>query len=304
VDNNLIIKTKGREVFKDINEYPFASYSLDLLVGDGDYLITGDTKRFEGKSASIITSRGCPYRCEFCVSSKMFHQVRARSVENVVDELEYLQDRGYKNIYFLDDTFNLNPKRAKSLCKAIIDRNLNIEWITMCRADVPDRELYELMSRAGCAEIAFGIESADPEVLGRMNKETNLEEIEEVIQLVKDSGVSVKYFLMVGNPGETLESSLLTARFLEKTKPDKVRIGKTIPYPGSKLYEDHEISVLPGVGYEYYFYAPPPSHPYAPYFPESSPPLRGITYTPTMSPKEIEFARRLLIETHLGYGGE
>lgn len=225
--------------------------------------------------------------------------LRQRSPENVVGEMELLNNEyGIQNFYFLDDTFNNDPARVQRICELIISRSLAIEWVAMGRTDTLDSEMYRIMRRAGCVEVALGVESLDPAVRNAMGKDSSTEDVEAVTREIRGAGIDVKWYLMVGSPSpETIQSSILTARGLERLKPDKIRVLKTIPYPGSAFAHNPTLHVLPEFRdrWEHYWANNMPSDPFGE--------LTGITYTDNMDVHDIEKARQLLIDTHLSYGG-
>ncbi len=123
-----------------------------------------------------------------------------------------------------------------------------------------------------------------------------MDNVTEINREVKDAGISSKFYLMAGNPGETPKSSEMTAEYLEKTHPDKIRVSRAIPFPGAPFLNDIEVVSPYDKQYEHWWAFPPPSNPFGP--------LLNLTRTSLMSPEQIEEARQLLIKTHLAYGGK
>lgn len=293
-----IVFTRPRIPVVPLSQYPWASKGLEFLIGQtAGYTVFGDTKKFTSRPGTIITSRGCPFSCANCGSKQMFPNVRNRLPSDVVGEIKYLHDRhGVKNFYFADDTINQNAERLREISRLLIQESLPIEWVGMARTDTLDEKLYKVAAKSGCVELAFGVESADEEVLEALGKKSGMQNVTDITQMVRDAGISVKYYLMVGNPQETMHSSETTAEYLEATHPDKIRVARAIPYPGTPFLRDIEVVSPYDKKYEDWWAFPPPSDPFGP--------LLEMTRTSLMSPEDIEAARQLLIKTHLGYGGE
>jgi len=296
-----LIKTPLRLPKEPLDKYPAAAKARKFLIEqDARYQTYGGTKIYDTSPGSLATQRGCKFNCRFCGSRRMYPMgVRQRSMENVVDEIQFLnQEYHVQNFYFLDDTLNNDPQRVTELSNLILTRQLNIEWVGMGRTDVLDKDMYRIMRRAGCVEIAFGVESLDPAVRRAMGKGSNVDDVASVTKMVQQAGIEAKWYLMVGSPSpETLASSVITARGLEEMRPNKIRVFKTIPYPGSTYFKSSSLHVLPEYQgkWEYWWSNNQPKNPYGD--------LTGITYTDSMSAECIEKARQMLFTAHLNYGG-
>lgn len=293
-----IIFTKPRIPVVPLARYPWASKGLEFLIGQNvNYRVFGGTQRFDSRPGTIITSRGCQFSCANCGSKQMFSNVRNRPPSDVVGEIRFLHDRyGVKNFYFADDTINQDPERLRAISQLLIEENLPIEWVGMARTDTLDEDLYKVAARSGCVELAFGVESADENVLEALGKKSDMKNVTDITLMVRNAGITVKYYLMVGNPQETKKSSETTVEYLQATQPDKIRVARAIPYPGTPFLRDIEVVAPYDKQYEHWWAFPPPSDPFGP--------LLEMTRTSLMSPDDIEAARQLLIKTHLGYGGK
>jgi len=194
------------------------------------------------REASIITSRGCPYKCAYCASQKIHNgQVRFRSAENVYAELRYLKDQydiGLCN--FVDDTFILKKKRVAAICDFI--KPLDIKWFFLTRVDHVDLKLFKKMKDSGCVSVTFGFESGSNHMLKFLNKNTTIEQAQNAIEISKQAGLKIRGQLMVGMPGERSEDVELTAAFIRKNKNDVEKFGIHVfqPIPGCDIWEHPE----------------------------------------------------------------
>lgn len=190
-------------------------------------------------ATTIISSRGCPYRCASCTSIPQTKRVRFRSPDNMISEIETIVDRyPVKHFRFVDDIFTLNRDRIISFCEKVVKSKLGITWICITRADRLDKDLLCKMRRAGCVETHIGVESGSKRVLDLMNKRTNPEVLGGAIKLIKEAGIRAKTYLMYGFPGETDEDRQLTIDFVRKNRPDLVTISKFTSLPGSKIWKE------------------------------------------------------------------
>ncbi len=185
----------------------------------------------------MITSRGCPFNCDFCSQPIFGNRFRTRSAANIVDEIETVLALGYERIWFADDCFTLNRKRLIDICNEIIQRGIKIDWECLSRVDTMDREMAEKMRRAGCVRVFFGIESGNDSVLTLMKKRATTKQAKEAVQATKLSRVQVGAFFIVGYPGETDETVLDTVKFASSLPLDYLSFTFPYPIPGTPLYE-------------------------------------------------------------------
>tara|TARA_B100002003_G_scaffold210573_1_gene206487 strand:- start:762 stop:2186 length:1425 start_codon:yes stop_codon:yes gene_type:complete len=184
--------------------------------------------------ATMITTRGCPYRCIYC--DRMGKTFRSTSADYVVSEIETILSLGIREIFFHDDTFNVDKKRVVDLCERILDKKLKFKWDARARVNCADYNQLLLMKKAGCSRISFGVESGNPDVLKNLRKGITLEQVETVFQWCRELQISSLADFMIGSPGETLNEIQDTIRFVKKLKPDYVQFSIVCPYPDTDLY--------------------------------------------------------------------
>lgn len=223
-----IIFNPPRAFIQKLDQLPFPAYELFPL------------EKYFDKKIPIVSSRGCPGNCTYCLVKIIFGQrFRSRSAENVVDEIEYWHKQGYDFFEFNDDCFSADLKRAEKICDLIIKRGLKIGWEVRngIRVDRITLKLAKKMKKAGCRFVAFGVESTDPEVLRLMKKGITLDQVKKAFTIMKKAGIGFNAFFMIGTPGDTFDKFLKTYRFAQQTNPDEVRFYNTLPYPGTELFE-------------------------------------------------------------------
>ncbi len=193
----------------------------------------------KGRGVIIITSRGCPFNCQFCASSKFWgKKYRFRSPKNVVDEIEFYNKKlGFKFFRFWDYAFTIIPERSINICKKIIDRNLKIFFTCQSRADIISEELVFWLKKAGCIFISIGVESGSKRILKNINKNLSLNSILNAFSICKKLDLMAIPFIMVGNQGETKSTIRKTINLLQIIKPSKIIITKTMVLPGTDLYK-------------------------------------------------------------------
>ena len=224
----------------DLDALPWPAYHLFKMERYTNLQPTVD--RVEGaRSFSIMTSRGCPYRCTFCSQSIMPVRWRARSPENVLAEWRHLvEDLGAEEIGVLDDSANIRRDRLHELCDLLIEHKLNhVPWIFVngIRANLADKELLAHMKAAGLKRTAFGVESGDPDILRSINKRIDLDTIRQAFRNAKEVGVETIGFFIIGLPGETEETMERTIRFAIELDPLIANFSMMTPFPGTKVYE-------------------------------------------------------------------
>jgi radical SAM superfamily enzyme YgiQ (UPF0313 family) len=185
--------------------------------------------------ATFITSRGCPFTCVFCDRSTSGRKGRLHGVETVVRLCRELAERGARHVIFLDDLYGA-PKRVVDICHALIDAKLDLTWACNSHPNLLDQPTLELMRRAGCWQIAYGIESGSQRVLDTVKREVRIPRMRETLRMTQTAGIRTRGYLMLGHPTETRESLAETEAFLRVAELDICQVTKFTPYPGTPAY--------------------------------------------------------------------
>jgi radical SAM superfamily enzyme YgiQ (UPF0313 family) len=189
---------------------------------------------------NMMTSRGCPYHCAFCLwpQSMYGHQQRFRSLDNVLSEIQQLVGRyGLKEINIDDGTFTTRKNRVIEFCQRLRDEKIKIIWTCNGRVDNIDDEMLSEMKASGCKMIRLGVESGSQEVLNKIKKGLTLKQIEDGVKLVKKHGIQALGGFMFGFPYDSKETVEQTLAFAKKISPDQVQFSINMCYPGTSLYE-------------------------------------------------------------------
>jgi len=215
----LFHKGKGcgipRSFAKDLDSFPLPDPSLiaQSLTGARDAPVP------------VQSRRGCPLSCSYCSTPTIEgKQVRWRSPEIVVRWITRWAEEGFRNFYFVDNTFNLPPSYAMHLCSEIIASGLDISWRSILFPAGVDPRLIEKMAKAGCKEVSLGFESGSGPMLQRMNKPFSIEEVRRASELLRRNHIRRMGFLMLGGPGETRESAEESLAFAEALELDSLRL--------------------------------------------------------------------------------
>lgn len=189
-------------------------------------------------TASIITSRGCPFQCAFCASNAVWgRHVHYRSVDNVVKEIQYLKESYEIGCFkFVDDIFTLNKARFKVFSDVL--STLNIKWFCETRVDSIDDAVLDQMVKSGCTTINLGVESVDDLVLEKIQKKQNADMIRKAVERIHSKGLRVKMYLIYGLPFEPSDIVQRTKAFIEETSPEYVSLFTFTPYPGTDIWND------------------------------------------------------------------
>jgi anaerobic magnesium-protoporphyrin IX monomethyl ester cyclase len=217
-------QNKPREVLQNIENYPFPDRSLLM---NKHYYSSEDM-------GLIMTSRGCPYKCTFCVTER---QLRRRSIEDIIEEMKEVHALfGTTQFTFKDDCFTTSKKRVEIFCEMLIASDLTVSWECNSRVDQINEQLLLKMKKAGCIFIKVGIESGSEKILKYINKGVTIEKMLDAARLFRTVGIHWTGYFMIGIPGETEQDILKTLDFMYQLKPNFAYFGVYQHYPGSEMY--------------------------------------------------------------------
>jgi anaerobic magnesium-protoporphyrin IX monomethyl ester cyclase len=204
------------------------------------------------KSGYFLTaSRGCFFKCTFCPTGGIkginFY-LRKRNPINVIQELNILNSRGIKDFYFFDEIFTL-PNHAEIISKKILEEKLDLLWRCEGKVNFINNNMLEIMKKAGCEMIFYGLESADNVNLNNVKKGQNLNQVRKAILLTKRNDIKVSLYIMLGLPNDSWKSFWKTFIFLLKSNPDSIRFNFLAPYPGTEIFEEMKARGLIDVNY-------------------------------------------------------
>lgn len=189
-------------------------------------------------SLNMVTTRGCPYRCNWCAKPTWGHRYQARSPENVFQELLYLRRYAQPDhIWFMDDIFGLKPGWIEEFSDLVQRHHVVTAFKCLLRADLVQESTAFALKRAGCATVWMGVESGSQKILDAMDKNLILRDIEAATHCLKAQGIRAGFFIQFGYPGETYEDIRATIRMLRRLEPDELGISVSYPLPGTPFYE-------------------------------------------------------------------
>ncbi len=230
--NNIIIN-RGSYETRDLDELPIPERAL--LPKGAEYFNPIVKRR---PYTTLFSMRGCPGRCIFCTVPNFYgNKVRYRSAEKVLDELELLQRQGFKEVFFRDEIFTVSKKRTLEICQGILNRDIDLTWICSGRIGSVDKQTMQIMKRAGCHMIRFGVESGVQQILDNIQKDITLDQIIQTFRWAEEVGIDTHAHFMIGSPGESRDTVYETMRFIRKIKPTIITCGVCTPYPGTRIFE-------------------------------------------------------------------
>ena len=233
--NGVLIHGDDRKNMKALDEIPFAA--RDLVDIDRYRNIW---KQNHGRfSLNMVTTRGCPYHCNWCSKPIWGQRYNARSAENVVEEMVGLKrDFGVDHIWFADDIFGLKPGWIQRFSELVDENDCQLPFKCLSRADLlVKKDTAEALGAAGCEEVWIGAESGSQKILDAMEKGCTVEQIHEAAERVHAAGYRIAFFIQFGYPGETLEDIEATLDLIRKARPDDVGISVSYPLPGTPFYD-------------------------------------------------------------------
>ena len=229
-----IVHTHKRPLLTKLDDVPIPAYELLRL--DGYTSLTSTRKPF----VTFIRSRGCFFNCLFCGVSALFsHRYRCQSPERTVKDTLYLSKTlKIREIQFKDSEFLLDRRNVEEFCRLLIKEHLDLVWSCSARVDKVDRDILELMKRAGCKRITYGIESGSERMLGVLRKHFTINQVVEAVKCTKDLGLECVAGFIIGTPGEDWTTINQTINLLKSLRLDYASFQFLTAFPGSDLYAE------------------------------------------------------------------
>lgn len=240
VQDSAVQRTAQRAFIKDLDQLPFPAW--DLVDIPRYQKIWYERHGFY--SMNMVTTRGCPYRCNWCAKPIYGRRYNSRSPENVVAELKWLKDN-FKpdHIWFADDIFGLKPGWIQRFSQLAREQDAVVPFKCLQRVDLVDREVATALQQAGCRTIWVGAESGSQKILDAMDKDTRVEDIYAATEHLHRVGIEVGFFLQFGYPGEEWPDIQRTLKMVRECQPDDIGISVSYPLPGTKFYENVKLQL-------------------------------------------------------------
>tara|TARA_Y100000590_G_scaffold470321_1_gene663684 strand:- start:1388 stop:2980 length:1593 start_codon:yes stop_codon:yes gene_type:complete len=234
--NNKVIRNAAREVIKDLDELPFPARDLFPL----ERYIPLPNQYKQLPATNMLVIRGCPYFCTFCDQAGT--GARRRSPKKVVEEIKHCVEKyGVKEISFWDDTLSYHKKWMKEFLNLLIEANLNLCWSCYAAVNTVDKEILQLMSKAGCWNIFYGFETAVPALAENIltnRKNRDFDRMKQVAKWTREAGIQYRGSFMFGMPGETPELAKQTIQNAIDLDPDYAQFGVVCPFPGTQIAKE------------------------------------------------------------------
>ena len=229
-DGDEIVVNSPRPFIKDLNDLPIPKHELLPLQKYRMPLI-------KGPFTFIVTSRGCPAGCTYCIKHVSYqYSTRLRSPELIMQELWQLKKMGINTIHMYADLFTINRDQVVDLCQRMIAEDIDLRWMCNSRVDFVDEEMLQLMGQAGCWLISWGIESGNEQILKHAHKGANPAKAERALHWAKKAGIKNWGYFIIGLPGETEETIRETIEFSKKLPLDIALFHVAAPYPGTPFF--------------------------------------------------------------------
>lgn len=229
-DGDEIVINSPRPFIKDLNDLPIPKHELLPLQKYRMPMI-------KGPFTFIVTSRGCPAGCTYCIKHVSYqYSTRLRSPELIMEELWQLKKMGINTIHMYADLFTINRDQVVDLCQRMIAEDIDLRWMCNSRVDFVDEEMLQLMGQAGCWLISWGIESGNEQILKHAHKGANPAKAERALRWAKKAGIKNWGYFIIGLPGETEETIRETIEFSKKLPLDIALFHVAAPYPGTPFF--------------------------------------------------------------------
>ena len=233
-DAGTITRTTPRDYIRDLDTLPFPAWDL---VAVPDYRRIW-RERHGYFSMNLVTTRGCPYHCNWCAKPIYGQRYNVRTPENVVAEIEILKEQYHPDHFeFADDIFGLKPGWIEQFAQLVVEKQVRTPFKCLMRADLVNERVADALARAGCQIVWMGAESGSQKILDAMDKGTRVEQIQAAAECLHQAGVQVAFFLQYGYRGEDRHDIEQTLQMVRDGKPDNIGISVSYPLPGTKFYE-------------------------------------------------------------------
>ena len=233
-EEKVVIQTSRRPDIRDLDALPYPAWDLVDIKTYRDIWLN----RHGYFSMNMVTTRGCPYHCNWCAKPIWGQRYNARSPENVVNEMVWLRENYQPDhLWFVDDIFGLKPDWTRQFALHLQTANFRIPFKCLNRADLLLREGdIEALKDSGCRIAWIGAESGSQKILNAMEKGTKIEQIYEVTERLHEANIQVGFFLQFGYPGETMEDIRRTLQLVQTAQPDDIGISVSYPLPGTRFF--------------------------------------------------------------------
>jgi radical SAM superfamily enzyme YgiQ (UPF0313 family) len=235
LQSGTVVKTPARQVLKDLDNLPLPAWDL---VNMDQYRQTW-LKSAGYFSLNMSTTRGCPFKCNWCAKPIYGNRYNSRSPGNVLAEIKLLKDRyAMDHIWFCDDIFGLKPGWVMEFANLIRQEHIKVRFKIQSRADLLiDADTVKALAAAGCENVWIGAESGSQKILDAMDKGVSIQQIRESTRLMKDAGIKPSFFIQFGYPGELKDDIGLTIDMINELLPFEIGISVSYPLPGTSFYE-------------------------------------------------------------------
>jgi anaerobic magnesium-protoporphyrin IX monomethyl ester cyclase len=232
--DNVVVRTPARPLIRNLDDLPFPAW--DLVDVDRYRSIWRDRHGYH--AMNVVTTRGCPYHCNWCAKPIYGQRYGVRSAVNVVSEMEWLQREFHPDyIAMADDVFGLQPGWIETFAREVRRAEVRVPFRCLMRADQITAEVSESLASAGCRMVWMGAESGSQRILDAMEKGVRVEQIREAARLLHSRGIGLGLFLQFGYPGEMWEDIEATRQLVRDTAPEDIGISVSYPLPGTKFYD-------------------------------------------------------------------
>ena len=230
IDQNGNVKLNAIQT--SANDYSTMPYPARHLVPVEKYF---SIMTSNNPTTTLITAKGCPYRCVFCYRND--GQVKYRTPSSIANEMEEIKNMGIREVVFVDDTFYVNNKKAMAICDEIIKRKLDLPWAARARVNNITEEMLEKLKTAGCHRLHIGMEAGNNKILKNINKKITVEMAKKAFKLCCRYKMDTLAYFIIGNPGEGIKDVEDTVRLAAELNPTFAQFSRMTPFPATKLYE-------------------------------------------------------------------